>query len=221
LKRALTANLGWKLLSIGLAFALWAVMGRQSEMQMRVSAPVQYKNISDDLDISSDIPEHVSLEVRGPADRLTPAYLTNARVELDFGHVSSPGEHTFDIDVRNTKLPLGIALTRAVPSQIRIRFDRSVTRDIPVRARFFGSPPDGYRLSECTLNPQSIRIRGPESHVSSLDSVQTDPIDLDGVVGEHAGRVHAYVGDPQIQIVGAGAVEYRVIMQKGGRQPAK
>ena len=219
MKHALTANLGWKLISLGLAFVLWAVMGRQSEMAMNVSAPVQYRNIADDLDISSDIPEHVSLEVRGPADRLTPAYLATASVALDFGSLHSPGEYTFNIDGRNTRLPLGIALARAVPSQIRVRFERSVMREIPVHPRFFGTPPDGYRLALCRLHPQTIEIRGPESHVAPLDSVQTDPIDLTGVVGERNGRVHTYLGDPQIQVVGHETVEYTLTMQKGaGRQ---
>ena len=216
MRRALTANLGWKLLSLGLAFVLWAVMGRQSEMAMNVSAPVQYRNIADDLDISSDIPEHVSLEVRGPADRLTPAYLANASVALDFAPLHSPGEYTFNIDARDTRLPLGITLARAVPSQIRVRFERSVTREVPVRARFFGTPPEGYRLELCRLHPQTVEVRGPESHVAPLDSVQTDPIDLTGVVGERAGRVHTYLGDPQIQVVGHETVEYTVTMQKGG-----
>jgi YbbR domain-containing protein len=217
MRRALTANFGWKLLSLGLAFVLWALMGRQSEMAMTVSAPVQYRNIADDLDISSDIPERVSLEVRGPADRLTPSYLANASVALDFAHLHSPGEYTFNLDTHNTRLPLGIAFERAVPSQIRVRFERSVTREVPVRARFFGTPPEGYRLALCRLDPQTITIRGPESHVVPLESVQTDPIDLTGLVAEHTGRIHAYLGDPQIQVVGHGTVEYKLTMQKGGR----
>lgn len=216
--RRLTANLGWKLLSLLLAFVLWALMGRQSEMAMTVPAPVQYRNIAEDLDISSDIPERISLEVRGPADRLTPSYLASASVALDFAHLHSPGEYTFNIDTHNTRLPLGIAFARAVPSQIRVRFERSVTRQVPVRARFFGTPPDGYRLALCRLDPQTIEVRGPESHVVPLDSVQTDPIDLTGVVGQRAGRVHTYLGDPQIQVVGQGSVEYTLSMSKGGRQ---
>ncbi len=217
MKHVLTANLGWKLLSLGIAFVLWAVMGRQSEMATTISVPVQYRNIADDLDLSSDVPEQVKLEVRGPADRLNPAYLSTASVALDFGHQVTPGEHTFNVDNRNTRLPLGITFARAVPSQIRVRFERRVTREIPVRARFAGTPPEGYRMALCVLKPQIIRIRGPESHVVPLESVQTDPIDLNGVVGERAGRIHAYVGDPQIQVVGQGTVEYKLTLQKGGR----
>jgi len=216
-KRALTANWPWKLLSLGIAFVLWAVLGRQSEMAMTISAPVQYRNIADDVDISSEIPDHVHLEVRGPADRLTESYLSTASVALDFGHFTSPGERTFNIDGHNVKLPLGIVFARAVPSQIRVRFDRRITRDIPVRPRFYGTPPDGYRLAQIHLEPQSIRIRGPESHVAHLDSVQTDPIDLSGIVGEHAGRVPTYIGDPQVQVVGQGTVDYKLTMTKGGR----
>jgi YbbR domain-containing protein len=191
------------------------MMGRQSEMEMNVSAPVQYKNIPDDLEISSEIPERVSLEVRGPADRLTPAYLANASVELDFGALHVPGERTFNIDGHDTRLPLGIVLTRAVPSQIRVRFDRIAMRDVPVRARFVGSPPDGYHISECILQPSVIHLRGPESHVLSINEVQTDPIDVHDIIGKHVGRVHAYVGDPQVRVVGQGYIDYELSMEKG------
>jgi YbbR domain-containing protein len=215
MRRALTANLGWKLLSVGLAFVLWAIMGRQSEMEMNVSAPVQYKNIPDDLEISSEIPEHVSLDIRGPADRLTPAYLANASVELDFGAMHTPGERTFNIDSHDTRLPLGILLTRAVPSQIRVRFDRTATRDVPLRARFYGSPPDGYHVAECILQPPVIHLRGPESHVDAITEVQTDPIDVHDIIGRHVGRVHAYVGDPQVRVVGQEYIDYELTMEKG------
>jgi YbbR domain-containing protein len=217
MRSALTANLGWKLMSVGLAFVLWAIMGRQSEMQMNVSAPVQYKNIPDDLEISSDIPERVNLDVRGPADRLTPTYLANASVELDFAAMHQPGEFTFNIGNNNTRLPLGIFLNRAVPSQIRVRFDRTVTRDVPVRARFYGTPSEGYHLSECILQPPVIHLRGPESHLTPLQEVQTDPIDLGGVIGHHVGRVHVYVGDPQVRVVGPGQIDYELTMEKGRR----
>lgn len=217
MRRALTANFGWKLLSVGIAFVLWAIMGRQSEMEMNVSAPVQYRNIPDDLEISSEIPERVNLEIRGPSDRLTSAYLSTASVELDFSALHAPGERTFNIDARHTRLPLGISLTRAVPSQIRLRFDRTVSRDVQVRARFYGTPPEGYRIAECILQPSIVHLRGPESHVMPIQEVQTDPIDLGGLIGRHVGRIHAYVGDPQVRLVGQEQIEYQVTMEKSRR----
>jgi YbbR domain-containing protein len=212
MRRILTNNLGWKLLSLLLAFALWATIGRDPETATSVAARVQYKNLADHLDISSGLPDEVTLELRGPSRRLQQA--NQSTVILDFAHVLGPGERTFDITASNTSLPMGVAFSRAIPAQIRLRFDRILGRDVPVEARFSGAPPDGYQLLRTELQPPTLRVRGPESHVAGVASLLTDPIDLTGIVGERAGRVHVWTGDPQVQPAAQTAVSYKVIVQK-------
>jgi hypothetical protein len=210
----LTQNLGWKLLSLLLAFALWAIVGRTTETATSVAARVQYKNLADDLDISSGMPGQVNLELRGPSRRLQQDNLTAVTVVLDFAQVQGPGERTFNIASGNVSLPLGVAFSRAIPAQIRIRFDRILGRDVPVEARYSGAPPAGYEMLRAELQPPTLRVRGPESRVAAVTSLQTDPIDLTGIVGERAGQVHVWTGDPQVQLAAQSAVTWKVIVQK-------
>ena len=214
MRRLLTHNLGWKLLSLLLAFALWATIGRDAETATSVAARVQYKNLADDLEISSGMPGEVTLELRGPSRRLQEGNLAAVSVVLDFAHVQGPGERTFNITSSNASLPLGVVFSRAIPAQIRLRFDRILSRDVPVEARYSGAPPAGYEMLRVELQPPSLRVRGPESHVAVVTRLQTDPIDLTGIVGERAGQVHVWTGDPQVQPAAQSVITWKVIVQK-------
>jgi YbbR domain-containing protein len=214
MKRLLTENFGWKLLSLLVAFALWATIGRDAETATSVAARVQYKNLADDLDISSGMPGEVTLELRGPSRRLQQDNLAAVSVVLNFAHVEGPGERTFNINSNDTNLPLGVAFSRAIPAQIRLRFDHILTRDIKVEPRYSGAPPAGYELLRGELHPPTLRVKGPESHVAGVTALQTDPIDLSGIVGERSGQIHVWTGDPQVQPAAQSTITYTVIVQK-------
>lgn len=214
MRRILTQNLGWKLLSLLIAFALWLTLGRDPETATSLVARVHYMNLAGDLDISSGMPGEVTLELRGPSRRLQQANPASVNVILDFANVQGPGERTFNITAKDANLPLGVTFSRAVPAQIRVRFDRILTRDVPVEVRFSGAPPAGYEVLRADLQPATLRVSGPESHVAGVATLQADPIDLTGIVGERSGRVHVFTGDPQVQLVSQSGVSYKVSVQK-------
>ena len=61
--RAIFHDFGWKLLSLFAATLLWYSLVGEQEMATSVSAPIEFKNIPRDLEISSDIPERIRLEI--------------------------------------------------------------------------------------------------------------------------------------------------------------
>jgi len=214
MKGLFTENIGWKLLALGLSFALWVILGHDQETAASVSAQVRYKDLADGLEISSGVPETVTLELRGPSRRLQHENLATVSVILDFARVQGPGEQTFDITASNANLPLGVSFSRAIPAQIRLRFERLIAREIPIEARYTGTLPAGYRVERIEFQPANLRVSGPEGHVALVRSVQTDPIDLTGIVGERGGQVHVFTGDPQVEPQGPGRVNYKLTVQK-------
>ncbi len=214
MKRFLTENLAWKLLSILLSFLLWVVVAREPELATSISAPILFRNIPKDLDLASDVPERVQLEVRGPAPRLTPASLSQAAVVLDLSDLQ-PGEQTFTIHDRNIRqLPIGVMFFRAVPSQVSMRFERLISKDVPIEPAYERSPPEGYSVTSYRFDPPKVRIRGPESRVRNIDYVKTDPIDISGIVSEASRRAHVRVGDPQVHLESSPQVQCVVTLQK-------
>ena len=200
MKRYLTENLMWKVASVLLAYLLWIVVAREPELAASITVPVLFKDLPEDLDIASDVPERVHLEVRGPAPRLTPESLAQTAVVLDL-QGAQPGQRTFNIHDWNVhRLPIGVSFYRAVPSQETMRFEQLLLKDVPIEPAYSKPPPDGYIVTAFTFDPAKVRLRGPETRVRNIDHVTTDAVDLSGLVGQTEKRVNVRVGDPQVRL---------------------
>jgi YbbR domain-containing protein len=210
--KLLTRNLGWKLLSLAIAVALWILVAREPEVATSLSIPIEFKNIPDDLDIGGNLPDRVRLEVRGPSGRLSRDNLADAAVVLDLSDARA-GERTYTIRSSNVSLPFGVAFYRAVPSQVTLRFDHLITRSVAVRPTFVKTP-DGYRVGSTFIEPAKVWIRGPEERVNNLAEVMTDPVDLSGVVSQKEFRSRVNVGDPLVRLE-APEVTVRVTLERG------
>jgi YbbR domain-containing protein len=212
--RLLTKNIWWKIFSLALAIGLWFAFVGEMETAASVAVPVEYRNLPQGMDISNDLPDHLYLKVRGPAARIGTSEISQAAVVLDLSSIDRPGEQTFTLDQTTVKLPTGLALTRVVPSQIRIQVENRDSREVPVEIRFAGPPPLGYRVASQSVYPSKLLVRGPRSHMERLTAVQTDAIDLSGTVGTAEFRVSAYVPDPQLRFDGSPMVAVRVKLEK-------
>jgi YbbR domain-containing protein len=221
MKRVFTENIGWKLLSVALAFMLWVVLAREPELATSISAPVLFRNIPDDLDMSGRIPDRVQLELRGPSGRLTPQSLAQTAVVLDLDR-TQPGQQTFTIQETNIKqMPIGVAFYRAVPSQITLQLEHLATKDVPIEPVYSRFAPAGYGIAKYQIDPPKARLRGPETNLQRIASISTDPIDLGDIVGQAERRVQVHIGDPQVRIESSPMVIFRVTLRKTANKDAK
>lgn len=216
--RMLTDHLAWKLVSLAIAALLWYFVAGQTEFATSIPAAVQYRNVPPELELNVEPVERLFLKLRGPATSLTPTALNQTALVLDLRSVNSPGEQTFPVDRTSLALPPGVTLVRAVPSQVRIRLERRVTRTVPVEVRFAGPPPEGYRVVSQNVSPAAIRVVGPESQVEQVTTVQTDPVDLSSKLATSEFRVPVFIPNPQVRPENASAVvAVRVSLQKISR----
>ena len=213
LKNLFRRHLGWKLLSLALATGIWVLVSSEPELAAFVTVPVQYKHLSEDLEISSNFIESVSLELRGPSGDLRDFSAQPSAVVLDMAGVH-PGERTFLVSQSNVDLPRGVRLIRAVPAQLHLEFERRSSRAVPVKARFSKNPPPGYIVSGYEATPDSLVIVGPERRVAATREVLTDPVDLSLVTGDAAFRVNAFVPDPHVRFQSDPRVHLKVSISK-------
>ncbi len=214
MKDFILRNLPVKLLSLGLAVVFWLLIGGEQEIATSIAVPVQYRNLPKDLETTSDLSEKVHLDIRGPSGKLSPASIEAVVLQFDLAGVSQPGDRTLAVRAENASLPSGVVLDRAVPSQIRLRFEQRMTKDVPVRVRIGKQPPSGFEVVAQRTVPERIRIVGPESRVADETSVETDAVDLSGVTETSELRVPVYVGDSQVRIDGRGEVALTVQIKR-------
>jgi len=210
----LTHNFGWRVLALVIAVAIWAVVASEPELSTFLTVPVEYRNLPDDLEMSSLPVETVTLELRGPAGEL--GSLSDGRspsVVLDMSGIT-PGVHRVSIDGGDVRLAHGVRLVRSIPSEARFEFDHRLTRTVSIKARFTGQGQQGYVVANYRLEPAQVVIVGPAQHVARVTTVLTDPVDVSGLVGTAQIHVHAFVEDPYVRIQSKPEVIVNVAMKK-------
>jgi hypothetical protein len=120
--RALTRNLGWKLGSLALAVLLWFAIVGEPEVVTIQSVPVFYMNMPATLELNTDAPGNVNLQLRGPSGELSRENLSGVTVMLDLSGYPA-GERIISVSTAKMTLPQGVALVRAEPNRLKIRLD--------------------------------------------------------------------------------------------------
>jgi hypothetical protein len=105
-----------------------------------------------------------------------------------------------------------VYLLQSIPSEIRFRFEKRVTRLVPVKARFIGD--SATAPAAVTVQPATLEITGPESHVARVQSVDTDAVNLSTQASVVTQRVNAYVNDPFVRFVASPQVTVSVVLGK-------
>jgi hypothetical protein len=191
---------GWKLLSLGVAFVIWAMVASEPELSTFVSTQVEYKNLPSDLEISSNPVTTVLLELRGPSGELQGlgGEGLHPQIILDLNS-ATPGQHTYAIG-GSIKLPRGVRLVSELPAQVHFDFEMRKERTVPVHVRLTGEGRNGYVVASEKVTPPSEKIEGAASHVTADGEVVTDPVDVSDVVGTTTFRVTTFVTDPFVRI---------------------
>ena len=218
--RWVTDNFVWKLLALAAAVAIWMLVASEPELSTFATVRLEFKNLPEDLEISSEPVSTVSLELRGPSGELRsvsgePYGLGNLRpaVILDMAGVQ-PGERTFPIGDGNVRLARGVHLVRAIPSEVRFVFEHRATRNVPVKPRFADLGSNGYVVAQVNVDPKEMEISGPASHVARVNEAVTDVVDVSNVVGSSEFHVNAYVEDPFVRLTESPQVMVAVVMKK-------
>lgn len=212
--RFLTQNLWWKLFALAAAFGIWMNVASEPELATIVSVPVEYKNYPNSLEISSNIVESIDVEARGPSGQLRALEDAHLAAIIDFASVKDPGERTFTVTSAELKLPRGVELVRAIPAQLRFRFEHKMRRAVPVVVEFSGKLPPGYTVAETNVEPPDLTIAGPESQVLSEKRLRADPFDLTGVTGDTERALAVYSPEPEVRILNVPQVTVKIHVEQ-------
>jgi YbbR domain-containing protein len=211
--RSLAAKVGWPLVALAAAFALWVTFVGSPEIVGSISVPVHYQNMPAGLEPVTELPQHVAVDIQGPSARLRGFDGARTAALVDLGGIETACERTITIDPQSIDLPVGIRAVRIQPAQVRLRFDRSVEADVPVSVRF-SALPEGYRVASAVVRPPRLTITGAESRVRQVQQIETDPLDLARVIGQRQFRVPAFLPDAQVRFVSAPQVQVSVTLEK-------
>lgn len=171
-----------KLLALAITIALWiGVTGLSEVGSDRYKVPLVLR-LADNAEATNQPIDQVEVRITGDKRRLEQIRESDLRVFVDL--TSEPvGNHTLTLapdTVTLPDLPNGIRLEDINPKKIVVRLEAIEERDVPVRVETQGSVKNGSEVYSETVQPATVRIRGPVSYVRGLPSVPTEKIDLSG-----------------------------------------
>ena len=213
IRRYVAHNLGLKLISLALAVSLWLAVSRDPIAEVALEIPIEFHNIPQNLDISSESIPQAQIRLRGPQRMVRALKASDVYADIDLTNLR-PGERTFDLTASEIHIPSGLQVVQVIPSQLHLSFDAHLTRDVEVRPRVVGTFAQGYRIKDILVEPPKVVIGGPRKRVEAVEAAITDPLDVSGTTDRVTLVRHAYVSDPLVQVANPNPVRVTVIMER-------
>ncbi len=204
----LLRNWRLKLLSLGLAFALWVAVTGESPIVQDFQAPLVV-SVGDGHTVAGRPPRTVTVRLRGPETLVRSVEAVRLEVVADL-HDLVPGTRKVQLSPADVKgVPTGVKVDMIDPERVTVTVARKVRRTVPVIPAFLGKPPASYAFYGAQVLPDTVEIEGPEPEVLATSRVRTDPIHLDRATQPLKTRVGAVPDSLEVRIVGDTTVEVR------------
>jgi YbbR domain-containing protein len=179
LKELLIHNWFIKLFSLILAALLWVVVSSETSSEIAVEAPLEYRNIPPDLEVATQTTTMAQVRLRGATNRIQGVSAQDITMTVDLG-ATKPGESVFPLNAQNVSAPFGVEVVQVSPSRVRIKLERTVSRQLPVRAVIEGKAAPGFEVFEIRVTPGEVEVQGPESAIEGIESIPTVPVRVEG-----------------------------------------
>jgi YbbR domain-containing protein len=219
LRRWVLHNFWLKVLSLVLASGLWLVISPDQEpAEIALRAPIEFQHVPSGLEISSVTIPEAQIRVRGPERLIRELRSTDIHAELELGD-AKPGERTYDLTAQQIRLQRNLTVVQVVPGQVHLSFDMRLTREVEIHPRVTGNFAEGEQIGKVLVDPEKIKITGPQHHVELVDAATTDPVDASGTKTTGIFVTNVYVADALVQVVQPTPVRVTVIMEKSMPAP--
>ncbi len=213
-RRWVLHNFWLRILSIVLATGLWlAIAPDQEPAEVAVRVPIELQHVPSGLEISSVTIPDAQIRVRGPERLIRELRSTDIHAEIELGD-AKPGERTFDLTSQQIRHQRDLTVVQVVPGQVHLSFDTQLTREVAIHARVTGNFAAGEQVGKVLVDPERIKITGPQHHVELVDAAMTDPVDASGTTTTATFVTNVYVPDALVQVVQPTPVRVTVIMEK-------
>jgi YbbR domain-containing protein len=178
-----------------------------------LTVPLELINIPQNLIVVNNVVHGIEIRVNGPRSLVRALSTENLSKSLD---LSSTREGTFSFSISSEGIPLprGVKVTRINPTQVTVVLQKLMIKKIDVHPRMAGKPASGFEVESIQINPEQVEIAGPEDVVEKLVSLNTKPIDMQGLKFDLKQRAYLDFRNLQIYLAKEVPLEVEVKLRK-------
>lgn len=205
-------HFGAKVLSLAAAVFLWMTVSGEETVERGLRVPLELQQFPAGMEISGEWPTTVDIRLRGGSTTLSRLAPGDVIAELDL-RSARPGQRVFPLTPEQVRAPFGVSVVQVTPSAIAMTFEKSMSRQLPVRPAVDGSPAPGYEVGRLDADPATVEVSGPESAVRRATEAVTEPVPVTGARQNVRETVTIGVLDPALRLTGAKSTTVTVAIQ--------
>jgi len=191
-------NASYKVLAVVLAVFVWFLARKSGEpIQMSFYAPVVFKNVSPEFQVTSDPPQVNIVVHTNSRDSFNPQEI-QAVLDLD---KAQEGTLSYVMTENHILSPVKVEITRIHPSQITVRIEELIEKSFSIKPRYQGTPKKGYLLGDIKIVPDTLTMRGPRSVLEKMEHISAHEIELEGLNESTTMRVDLDLPGGNVQII--------------------
>ena len=191
-------NASYKVLAVVLAVFVWFLARKSGEpIQMSFYAPVVFKNVSPEFQVTSDPPQVNIVVHTNSRDSFNPQEI-QAVLDLD---KAREGTLSYVMTENHILSPVKVEITRIHPSQITVRIEELIEKSFSIKPRYQGTPKKGYLLGDIKIVPDTLTMRGPRSVLEKMEYISAHEIVLEGLNESTTMRVDLDLPGGNVQII--------------------
>lgn len=174
-------NFVFKVLALGVAFALWAATQgiRSEEASLDLQIQLTDQRV-DEVAVLEQSAEQVNVKIVGSRAAVQRALEDIPSYPISLRDVK-PGELRETVDKGRVRLPRGASVAAWAPSVVVLKLEPVIRKTVLVEPDVSGTPPPGVRLLQVRVDPSEVELAGPESRLRRLTVISTARVDLSRV----------------------------------------
>ena len=191
-------HIGLKLLSVGLAVALWMAVSGERTVERTLRAPLELQQFPAGLELQGEIPSTVDVRVQGASGSLARLGPADVIAEIDM-RGARPGRRLFSLPLAQVRAPFDVQVLQVTPSSIAMLLEPSADRAVPIAPTIDGKPAPGFVVAKVICDPATVDVVGPESSVKRVTEALTEPVSVAGARSVVRQNVALGLSDPALR----------------------
>ncbi len=187
--------------SLLFALILWMMVATEKTYSYQIVVPIEIKRLAKGQTLLEPVPQFAIIEVQGKGRALIGAWFYDVAFRLELPNITKSQNIKLKDYLTFLDLPttFGLSVLEIIePSNIELKIDKEVTREIPIQLVGVIQPEDGYTLIDYRFIADSAVIRGPRSKVDKISSILTESIEFMGHTSSFEERTNLINPEPGI-----------------------
>jgi YbbR domain-containing protein len=191
IKEIFTGNILTKLMALVMAIALWfyAINRHTGDLVEIVNLTV---SVPDGIAILEQGTEKITIHIRGPQNIIDNLkdMIKEGKTQATYmireseNKIETEEKRTILISREHLNLPNGVKLISIYPDKVDLLLGKLQKKRLKVSLQKKGEPAVGYIVANEFMFPSEVEVTGPLNVLKEISSINTIPIDIDGITAE-------------------------------------